>query len=155
MTSEDSYSSKDGDPIDIDELKGINFIAELDTTFGPYYSSHDTAKRKNSVMEVSPQSILSPEGDFIDIDDILGASTTAYGLSLPLNRIKEETLETIDLTGIGETDVNKFHFIGTNERQMTKKKIIPKESIGMTPVMCPLEVHFLKSLLLLSIMVSL
>jgi hypothetical protein len=154
-TSGNPYSSKDGDPMDIDELRGIDLIAELDATSGPYYFSHDTAKRENSVMEASPRSIPGPECDFIDIDDLLGASTTAYELSLPFSRIKEEALETIDLTGIGETDVTNFRSIGTNERQITKKKMIPKEPIGMIPVMFLLEVHFLKGLLLLPIMVSL
>lgn len=140
--------------MDIDELRGIDLIAELDATFGLYYSGRDMAKRENSVIEVSPRSTPSPECDFINISELLGASTIAHGLSLPLNRIKDEAFETIDLTGIGETNVTNLRSIRTNERQMTKKKI-PKEPIGTTPVMFPLKVHFLKGLLLLPIMVSL
>jgi hypothetical protein len=141
--------------MNIDKLRSINLIAELNATFGPYYSSHDTVKRENSVMKVLSRSIPSPECDFIDINDLLDTSTTIYRLSLSLNRIKEEALETIDLTGIDKTDVTNLRSIGTNERQITKKKMIPKESIGMTPVIFPLEVHFLKGLLLLLIIVSL
>jgi hypothetical protein len=151
-TSEDPYSIGDGDPMDIDALRGIDHEAE-DATSGPYYSSHDMTKTDTSKMEVSSRAIPSQECDFIDIDDFLGASTTGSGLSLPLV-IKEEALETIDLTGIGETGVTNTRFIRTNERQMTKT-VTPKEPIGMTPVMFPLEVHFLKGLLLLPIIVSL
>ena len=108
-TSGDPYSSNDGDSMDVDEPRDIDLIAELDATSGPYYSSHDTPRGENSAIEASPRSISSPECDFIDIDDLLGASTTAHGLSLPLNRIKEEeALETIDLTGISETDPIPF-----------------------------------------------
>jgi hypothetical protein len=100
--------------------------------------------------------ILAPDAvgecDFADIDDLRGASTTAHGLSLPLDRISEEELEIIDLTGISGADLNNFRSIGTNERQMTK---IPKTLIGLTPVTFLLEVSFPKGLMLLPSMVSL
>lgn len=151
-TSEDPYLIRDGDPMDIDALRGINLEAE-DVTSGPYYSSHDTTKTDTSEMEISSRAIPSQECDFIDIDDFLDASTTRSGLSLPLV-IKEEALETIDLTNIGETGVTNVRFIKTNERQMTKT-VTSKEPIGITPVMLPLEFHYLKGLLLLPIIVSL
>jgi hypothetical protein len=139
--------------MDIDALRGIDLEAE-DATSGPYYSSQDTTKTDTSEMEVSSRAIPSPECDFVDIDEFLGASTTGYGLSLPMNVIKDKALETIDLTGIGETGVTNLLFIRTEERQMTKT-VATKEPIGMTPVIFPLEVQYLKSLFLLPIIVSL
>ncbi|KAF2471123.1 uncharacterized protein BDR25DRAFT_355029 [Lindgomyces ingoldianus] len=96
-TLEDLYLIKDGNPMDID-------LEAEEATSGPYYSSQNTTKTDNSEMEVSPRAILSPECNFININDLLSASTTGYVLSLPLNGIKEEALETIGLTGIDDQE---------------------------------------------------
>ena len=109
-TSEDPYPSKDYHRIDINELRAIGLIAEDNSTSGPYYSSYSTII-ENSKMAGSRRVIPSPECDFIDIDDLLGASTTKYRLSLPLNKIKEEALKAIDLTGIGKTGIINLCFI--------------------------------------------
>jgi hypothetical protein len=88
--------------MDIDELRVIDLTAEDNTTFGPYYSDYNMTISENSERESSLQATPSPECDFIDIDDILSASTTEYDLSQPEKKFVEEALETIDLTGIGE-----------------------------------------------------
>jgi hypothetical protein len=94
--------------VHIDEWRAIDLTAEGDVTSGPYYSNYSTTRIENPEIQGSPRAIPSPECEFIDIDDLLGASTTEYGLSLPQNKIKEEALETIDLTGIGETGVSNL-----------------------------------------------
>lgn len=58
-------------------------------------------------MEVLSRAIPSPEYNFIDIDNLLGGPATGYRLSLPQDRVKEEAIETIDLTGIGKIGVAK------------------------------------------------
>lgn len=105
-TSEDPYPSKDDHRMDIDEWRVIDLTAEDDVTSGPYHSTYSTTRTENSEIEGLPRATPSPECDFIGIDDLLGASTTEYGLSLPQNKIKEEALETIDLTGIDDQEDN-------------------------------------------------
>jgi hypothetical protein len=97
--------------MDIEELRVIDLTAEDDATSRPYYSSYSTIIAENSEIEGSPRVIPSPEYDLIDIDDLLGASTTKYRLSLSSNRFKEEVLKTIDLTAIGETGMTNLYSI--------------------------------------------
>lgn len=56
-------------------------------------------------MDPSSRAILSPDRDFYAIDGVLCVSESERGLSLLQNKIKEESLETIDLTGLGEKGV--------------------------------------------------
>ncbi|KAF2471733.1 uncharacterized protein BDR25DRAFT_22523 [Lindgomyces ingoldianus] len=82
--------------------------AGSDAVSTPCHSSHDVSKAENAELESLCQvnairkCIPSFKNDFIDIDDVFNTSPFDHTLPSILDDIKEEELETIDLTGTGD-----------------------------------------------------
>ena len=93
-----------------EQLRDLDLISEGDAACGPSRFTYSTKGATESKKEVSLRAIPSLDCD-VDIDSVLCASPFDSGLSLLRSKIRDEALETIDLTGLGKTDEPTFSLL--------------------------------------------